>query len=166
MQRRSALDSSGLPPALLKSTPRDVRVSALGAFMLLTAAVLVVVGMWGSIVLGSRAEIAERHHRLFASERIVAAGDIVRLQKRGGGDDDHRITAHYRYTARGQELMGETSAAPRRTRALCRGIASRQSGISHRNPRRAGSTATRHGRRRRAGRRRLCPWYAASVRSC
>ena len=75
--------------------------------MLLTAAVLVVVGMWGGIVLGSRAEIAERHLRLFASERIVAAGDIVRLQKRGGGND-HSITAHYRYTARGHELTGET----------------------------------------------------------
>ena len=85
-----------------------VRVSALGGFMLVTAAVLVVVGMWGGIVLGRRAEIAERHLGLFASERIVTAGDVIRLQKRGGGND-HRITAHYRYTARGQELTGETT---------------------------------------------------------
>ena len=107
VQRRSALDSSGLPPALLKATPRAVRVSALGAFMLLTGAVLVVLGMWGSIRFGRRADIAARHVSLFASERIVAAGDVVRLQKRGGGND-HSITAHYRYTARGHELTGET----------------------------------------------------------
>ncbi len=108
MQRRSALDSSGLPAALLKATPRHVGVTANGGLMLVTAVVLVAAGMWGSIVLGRRAEIAERHLGLFESERIVTAGDVIRLQKRGGGDD-HRITAQYRYTARGRELMGETT---------------------------------------------------------
>jgi hypothetical protein len=75
--------------------------------MLVAAVALVVVGVWGAITFGRRAEVAGRHLGLFASERIVTAGDIIRLQKRGGGDD-HSITAHYRYTARGQELMGET----------------------------------------------------------
>jgi hypothetical protein len=107
VQRRSALDSSGLPPALLKSTPRDVRVRATGRIMLVTAAALVVFGMWGSIVLGRSADIAGRHVALFASERILTGGDVIRLQKRGGGND-HSITAHYRYTARGHELTGET----------------------------------------------------------
>jgi hypothetical protein len=107
VQRRSALDSSGLPAALLKATPRDVRVNATGRIMLVTAAALVVLGMWGSIVIGRRAAIAGRHVGLFASERIVTAGDVIRLQKRGGGND-HSITAHYRYTARGHELTGET----------------------------------------------------------
>ena len=106
MQRRSALDRP--PAALLKATPRAVRVRALGAVMLLAAAVLVVAGIWGSIVLGTSAAISERHFSLFASERIVAAGDIVRLQKRGGGND-HRIIAHYRYTARGHEFTGDTT---------------------------------------------------------
>jgi hypothetical protein len=108
VQRRSAIDSSGLPVALLKATPRHVRPSALGGLMLVTAVVLVVAGVWGGIVLGRRAEIAARHLTLFASERIVTAGNIIQLRKRGGGDD-HRITAHYRYTARGEELMGETT---------------------------------------------------------
>ena len=108
MQRRSALDSSGLPPALLKATPRQVRVNASGGALLVTAALLVVVGMWGGIELGRRAEIAGRHLGLFASERIVTAGDVIQLRTRGGGDD-HRITAHYRYTARGRELTGETT---------------------------------------------------------
>ena len=109
MQRRSAIDSGGLPPALLKSAPRDVRVNASGRVMLIMAAALVVGGMWGGIVLGSRAEIAERRLGLFASERILTAGDVIRLQKRGDDDDDYRIVAHYRYTARGHELMGQTT---------------------------------------------------------
>ena len=108
MQRRSALDSAGLPPALLNATPRHVRVTALGGAMIVTAAVLIAAGMWGGLELRRRAETAERHVGLFASERIVTAGDIIQLRKRGGGDD-HRITAHYRYTARGRELTGQTT---------------------------------------------------------
>jgi hypothetical protein len=109
MQRRSELDSSGVPAALLKSAPRDVRVNGSGRVMLVIAAALALGGMSGSVVLGRRAEIAARHVGLFASERILAAGDVIRLQKRGGDDGDYRITAHYRYTARGRELMGETT---------------------------------------------------------
>lgn len=108
MQRRSAIDSSGLPPALLKATPRCVRVNTSGGAMLVTAVALVVVGIWGGITLTRQAEIAERHLGLFASERIVTAGDVTQLRKRGGGND-HRIIAHYRYTARGQELTGATT---------------------------------------------------------
>ena len=114
MQRRSALDSSGLPPALLKAAPRDVRVNGSGRVMFVMAAMLVALGVWGSIVLGRRAEVAERRVSLFESERVVTAGDVIRLQKRGGDDDDddddnYRITAHYRYMARGRELMGQTT---------------------------------------------------------
>ena len=107
MQRRSAHDSTGLPPALLKGVPRDVRVNTSGVAMLATALALVVLGVGGAISLGRRAEKAERHLGLFASERIVTAGDVVRLRRRGG-DDDYRTTAHYRYLARGQQLMGAT----------------------------------------------------------
>jgi hypothetical protein len=76
--------------------------------MLITAGVLVVAGMWGGVELGRRAEIAERRLSLFASERIVTAGDVIQLRRRGG-DNDQRVTAHYRYTARGRELMGATT---------------------------------------------------------
>ena len=75
--------------------------------MLVTAVALVVLGIWGAIALGSRAEKAERRLGLFASERIVTAGEIVHL-RRQGGNDDYRATAHYRYLARGQELSGAT----------------------------------------------------------
>ena len=80
--------------------------------------------------------------RLFASERIVTAGDVIQLRKRGGGDD-HRITAHYRYTARGRELTGETTLRRSRTRTICRGLAGRGLVSRQPNPRRAGSMATR-----------------------
>lgn len=108
MQKRSALDSSGLPPALLKPAPRTVRVNVQGGVTLVAAGALVVAGIWGGIVLSRRAETAERHVSLFASERVVTAGDIIRLKSSGGGDDN-RGTAEYRYVARGRELMGESA---------------------------------------------------------
>ena len=108
MQRRSAIDSSRVPPALLTATPRRVRVNQSGGMMLVSAAALVVVGLWGGIEFTRHAAIANRRVGLFTSERIVTGGDVIELRKRGGGDD-HRIIAHYRYLARGRELTGETT---------------------------------------------------------
>lgn len=108
MEKRSAHDSSELPPALLRATPREIRVSGSGRIMFFIAAALVVVGMWGGMEINKRAEIVRRRVGLFASERMVTAGEVVRLQKRGGGNN-HRVTAHYRYVARGRELAGATT---------------------------------------------------------
>jgi hypothetical protein len=72
--------------------------------MLVTAATLVVAGLLGGAELGRRAAAARRFVDLFASERIVTAGDVVRLRTQGGRND--RVTAHYRYLARGRELAG------------------------------------------------------------
>ena len=108
MRRRSARDSAGVPPALLRPTPRRVRVSSAGAVMLLIAAALVAIGIWGGIQLRRRADTAERRVGLFASERVVTAGDVIQLRKRSDGND-HRIVAHYRYAARGRELTGQTT---------------------------------------------------------
>lgn len=108
MQRRSALDSSALPAVLLKSTPRPVGVNASGGLMYFAAAALVAAGIWGGITLNERAQTAARHVELFEAERTLAAGDIIQLRKRGG-DDEHRITAYYRYSARGRELTGSFS---------------------------------------------------------
>ena len=105
---RRALDSAGVPPALLRPAPRHVRVSVLGAALLVIAAGLVVIGMWGGIELGRRAETAQRRVELFATGRVLTGGDIVRLRKRGDGND-HRIIAHYRYAAQGRELTGQTT---------------------------------------------------------
>ena len=108
MQRRSAIDSSGLPAALLKDTPRHVKVSVLGATLLLIAASLAGIGMWGGIELTRRSETAGRHVALFDSERVLTGGDVILLRKRGGGNN-HRITAHYRYAVHGRELAGATT---------------------------------------------------------
>ena len=108
MRRRNGLDSAGVPPALLRPTPRNVRVSPMGAVMLLIAAALVAIGIWGGIQLRKRAETAERRVGLFASERVVTGGDVIQLRKRGDGND-HRIVAHYRYAAQGRELTGQTT---------------------------------------------------------
>lgn len=108
MERRSALDSSGLPPGLLKSTPRPVRVTSSGGVMYLVAAALVLGGIWGGIHLNERARTAARYVRLFESERALAAGDIVQLRRRGG-NNGRSYTAHYRYAARGREFTGSTA---------------------------------------------------------
>jgi hypothetical protein len=105
VERRSAFVSGDVPPALLKSTPRAVRVNGSGEFLLFCAAVLVIGGMWAGIALNADAERASRHVRLFESERRLAAGDIVNLRRRGDDDGD-RMTAHYRYAAQGREFTG------------------------------------------------------------
>ena len=107
MQKRNVSDNAGVPAPLLKTAPRDVRVNTSGALMYMVAVALIIAGVSGSVYLASDAQTAGRRMRLFESERVVTAGDVIRLRKRGG-DEGHRITAHYRYTARGQDLMGET----------------------------------------------------------
>ncbi len=97
-----------MPAALLKPAPRHVRVNASGGMMLIVAAALVVIGGWGGSELQAGADVAARHVRLFASERVLTEGDVVQLRKRGG-DDDHRVTAHYRYAVHGRELTGHTT---------------------------------------------------------
>jgi len=105
---RSAVDSAALPAALLRPTPRRVQVNASGGMMLIIAVALIVIGGWGGSELQKRADIAERHVTLFASERVLTGGNVVELRKRGGGDD-HRIVAHYRYAVHGRELTGHTT---------------------------------------------------------
>ena len=97
-----------MPAALLKPTPRRVQVNTSGGMMLIIAAALVVIGGWGGSELQKRADVAERHVGLFASERVLTGGDVVELRKRGG-DDDHRVTAHYRYAVHGRELTGQAT---------------------------------------------------------
>lgn len=110
MRRRS--DSSGLPAALQRDTPRPVKLSALGATMMLIAAALVGIGMWGGIELTRRADTAGRRVALFDSERVLTGGDVVQLRNSGDDDDDddnNRVTAHYRYAVHGRELTGATT---------------------------------------------------------
>ena len=75
---------------------------------MIIAAALVGAGMWGGVELNRRAETAQRRVGLFASDRIVTAGDVLNLRRNGGDDGDQRVTVHYRYAARGRELTGST----------------------------------------------------------
>jgi hypothetical protein len=84
-----------------------VGITLNGQLMLMIAAMLVIGGTWGGVELNRRADTAARYVSAFASERRLAAGDITQLRTRGG-DDESRITAHYRYTAGGTELTGAT----------------------------------------------------------
>ena len=76
--------------------------------MLILAVALIVIGGWVGSALQNGADIAERHVGLFASERVLTGGDVVELRK-PGGDDDHRVIAHYRYAVHGRELTGRAT---------------------------------------------------------
>ena len=136
----------------------DVRVNASGGIMLVTAAVLVVAGMWGGIVLGRRAEIAERHLGLFRirTHRHGGRRHPAAQTRRRQRSPHHRSLSVYG-TRPGAHGRRQRCAAPNAS-AMPWDRRSR-SGISHPNPRRAGSMATRRGRRR-AGRRRPCRLHA------
>jgi uncharacterized protein DUF3592 len=105
---RSAVDNAGMPAALLRPTPRRVQVTTSGRMMLIVAVALIVIGGWVGSELQKHADAADRHVRLFASERVVTGGEVVQLRNRGDGND-RRVIAHYRYAARGLELTGQTS---------------------------------------------------------
>ena len=130
----SAKRSASIVPAAggaSRGTPRDVRASATGRIML-PAAALVVLAMWGSIVLGRRADIAGRPRRPLCVRAHRHGGrrhPITETRRR----DDHSITAHYRYTPRPRAHGGTRCA--QRTRGYALGSPLR-SGISHPNPRR------------------------------
>lgn len=108
MRGRSAIDSAGIPAALLQPTPRRVQVNTSGGMMLIIAVALIIIGGWGASELQKRADVAERHVRLFASEGVLTGGDVAELRKRGGGNY-HRIIAHYRYAVHGRELTGRAT---------------------------------------------------------
>jgi hypothetical protein len=54
MHRRGAHDNQTLPPALLRATPRPVRLNALGVAAAFAADGLVAVGLWGALAIDRR----------------------------------------------------------------------------------------------------------------
>jgi Protein of unknown function (DUF3592) len=106
MRRKSdKASSAGLPPQLLRSTPRRVRLSAAGAIVAIAATAAIVAGLWGGIALYKRAKTSERRVDLFASEGVATRADIIDVERQG--DTRPRIV-HYRYAADGQEHTGRT----------------------------------------------------------
>jgi hypothetical protein len=108
MQRRSEPSNSTLPRPLLQSTPRQVRPNGCGIFVLIISATLILGGIWGGVEISRRAELSERHVALFASEAITTGAKVVRVQRRGGGND-RRSTVHYRYVVGDREHSGATT---------------------------------------------------------
>lgn len=108
MQRRDAHDNSALPPELLRSTPRQVRPSIAGLIVLIVANGLVVAAIVAGPILYSRAISSERRNALFASESVRTTARVVRIQRRGGGNN-RRSVVHYRYTVDGGDYTGATT---------------------------------------------------------
>lgn len=108
MQRRSAQNNPASAAALLRSTPRQVRLNTSGVIMMIVAAALVIGGVWGGMELYRRAKLSERQVALLASEAITTDAEVIRVQRRGGGND-RRSTVHYRYVVGDREHSGATT---------------------------------------------------------
>lgn len=85
----------------LPSPPRPVRLSAAGIALVAACAALLVGSLAGAIVLHARGVRAVKESLLFASESVPVSGRVVRVQRRGDGED-RRSIVHYEYTVGGQ----------------------------------------------------------------
>jgi hypothetical protein len=94
VQRKNDQDNSSLPGC--------------GIFVLALLAALILGGLWGGTEIYRRANLSERYAALFASEGISTAARVVRVQRRGGGND-RRSTLHYRYVVGDREYAGATT---------------------------------------------------------
>jgi hypothetical protein len=92
----------------MRATPRYVRLSGAGIVVLIVAASLILGALLGGVEFYRRAKLADRHVALFASEGISTGARVVRVQRRGGGND-RRSTVHYRYVVGDREHAGETT---------------------------------------------------------
>lgn len=101
MRSESAPGSRVVPAALMRSTPRQVKLNAGGLTTVITVAAVVVGCLWMAIAMERGSSTARRHARLFAVEAVSADAEVVRVQRRG--DDGRRITVHYRYSAGNRE---------------------------------------------------------------
>jgi hypothetical protein len=106
VQRKNDQDNSSLPGC--------------GIFVLALLAALILGGLWGGTEIYRRANLSERHAALFASEGISTAARVVRVQRRGGGND-RRSTLHYRYVGGDREYAGATTV--RRAIAIATNLA-------------------------------------------
>ena len=98
-----------MPPPLLESTPRQVRLKGCGIVVLIASAALVLGGLWGGSEIYRRAAMSERRVALFASEGISTNAEVVRVQQRRGEGNRRTSTVHYRYIVDNREHGGVTT---------------------------------------------------------
>jgi hypothetical protein len=85
-----------------------VQLNRCGIFVAILAAALIIGSVWGGTEMYRRAKLSERYVALFASEGISTTARVVRVQRRGGGND-RRSTVHYRYSGGDREHDGATT---------------------------------------------------------
>jgi hypothetical protein len=94
-----------LPAALLRPTPRHVRLNTSGATVAIVAVLLLAGGVTAEVHLYRRAQISQSHAARFTAERMVSGGQVTSMRNRNGKNGG-RSTVGYQYTVNGQEYTG------------------------------------------------------------
>ena len=108
----SGQSEPALPAALLRPTPRHVRLNASGATVVIVAGLLLAGGVWAEVHLRQRAHISEAQAAQFNSERKVSGAQVTSIERRRG-ESERRRRITYQYAANGQEYTGSTTLRPR-----------------------------------------------------
>ena len=108
MEKRNGRADSGIPALLLLPTPRHVRPNSSGWLVVLVALALAVSGLWGGSVLRREAKESQHTAGLFAVEAVTTDADVIRVERRGGGDD-RRSVVHYSYLAGDSQRTGRVT---------------------------------------------------------
>ncbi len=109
------------PPELLRSRPRDVRLTVGGRALYVAALVLFAAALAVGISFHLKASRDAEHWATFDRESVSASAEITRLW-RGSGDPKPAWVA-YRFKAAGSDYAGQSKIRVSRWRALERGSA-------------------------------------------
>jgi hypothetical protein len=109
-----------IPAELLRSIPRDVRLTATGRFVVVIANAMVAGALLSGILLGVLASRDRDRSRLLEAEAISTQADVIEVQRTGSGSDSRRRIG-YRFTADGRTYSGRASLRNRESRNLRRG---------------------------------------------
>ncbi|MEO7189441.1 MAG: DUF3592 domain-containing protein [Vicinamibacterales bacterium] len=101
-----------MPKALLRSAPRDVRLSKGGVAVLLVVLALSAGALWAAATVHAGAKASLRRVTMFASEAVATPATVVRVERHGSGND-RRTVIHYRYVAGSSEYTHATTVRRR-----------------------------------------------------
>lgn len=108
-----------VPPELLRSTPREVVLSAGGKTLVVLALVLLIGGIAGGVWLYTLAAEAMAQADRRAREGVAATAEIVSIRRTRG--DNPRAILGYRFEVEGREYHGYGSMRARAARDLKEG---------------------------------------------